>query len=115
MFEDDRENVFSRHEQYDLYHHRVGSRGCFWKTAFGDYCTEFVDCYAMTDNDLDDSMLWIVDYCSGYCWSLGYCIGALTGRSVSSPLSKVGSNGSRRCLLGFLMLKEKLLVKEPFI
>ena len=71
--EDDSENVFGRHKQYDLYHHRVGSRGCSWKTVVVYYCAEVADCYAKIDNYLDDSMLGIVDYCSCYCWSLGYC------------------------------------------
>ncbi|KAH0728797.1 hypothetical protein KY284_004662 [Solanum tuberosum] len=53
--------------------------------------------------------------CTGSSITVLVIVGALTGRNRSIPLSKVGSNRNIKYLFGFLMLKEKLLVKEFFI
>ena len=53
--------------------------------------------------------------CIGSSISVLVIVGALTGRIGSSPLSRVGSTKNIGYIFGFLMLKEKILVKELFI
>jgi len=58
--EDDCWCMSARQEQYDLYHHSVGSRVCCWETVV-DCCAEVAECYAKTNYNFVDAAHLIID------------------------------------------------------